>query len=85
MTLNLYKICENKLKGGEKLNARFTQAMPDELNEKIEKLAEKKGMTKTALINMVMADFIGYFESPMSYYAEIKKRIERIEEKLEEK
>ncbi len=56
--------------------------MPDDLNEKIEKMAEKRGMTKNALINMVMSDYMGYFENP-GFFEEVRKRIEKIEKELE--
>ena len=64
------------------MNARFTQTVPDDLNERIEAIAEQKGMTKTALINMVMADYVGAYEDP-GFFNEIRRRIEKIEKEIE--
>ena len=58
--------------------------MPDDLNDKIEKMAEARGMTKNALINMVMSDYMGYFEDP-GFFSEVRKRIAKIEQELENK
>ena len=68
-------------KGGAILNARFSHSMPDDLNQKLEKIAEQKGMTKTALINMIVSDYAGYFEAP-GFFAEIRKRLEKIEREV---
>jgi hypothetical protein len=57
--------------------------MPDDLIDKIEKMAEERGMTKNALINMVMSDYMGYFEDP-GFFSEIRKRIEKIEKEFEQ-
>ncbi len=70
-------------KGVIQLNARFTHTVPDDLNEKIEGIAEQKGMTKTAFINMVMADYVGAHEDP-GFFNEVRTRIEKIEKELEE-
>lgn len=70
--------------GDTKLNARFSQTMPDELNQKLEEIAEKKGMTKTALINMIASDYVDFFTDP-GFFAEVRKRIERIEKELKTK
>ena len=64
------------------MNARFTQTVPDDLNERIEAIAEQKGMTKTALINMVMADYVGAYEDP-GFFNEIRRRIEKIEKEID--
>jgi len=64
------------------LNARFTHTVSDDLNERIEAIAEQKGMTKTAFINMVMADYVGAYEDP-GFFNEIRKRIEKIEKEIE--
>ena len=64
------------------MNARFTHTVPDDLNKRIETIAEQKGMTKTAFINMVMADYVGAYEEP-GFFNEIRKRIENIERELE--
>jgi hypothetical protein len=39
-------------------------------------------MTKTAFINMVMADYVGAYEEP-GFFNEIRKRIEKIEGEIE--
>ncbi len=63
------------------MNARFSQSMPDDLNDKIEKMASDRGMTKNALINMVMSDYMGYFENP-GFFEEIRKRINELEKEV---
>jgi predicted DNA-binding protein len=63
------------------MNARFTHTAPDDLNERIEAIAGQKGMTKTAFINMVMADYVGAYEDP-GFFNEIRKRIEKIEQEI---
>ncbi len=72
-----------KRKGVITLNARFTQAMPDDLNQRLEKIAEQKGMTKTALINMLASDYVGFYEDP-GFFAEIRKRVSELEKKVSE-
>ncbi len=57
--------------------------MPDDLNSKVEAIAEAKGMTKIALINMVMSDYVGFYEAP-GFFNEVRKRIDKIEKELEE-
>ncbi len=64
------------------MNARFTQAMPDDLNQRLEEIADTKGMTKTALINMLTSDYVGYFENP-GFFAEIRKRVSELEKEIE--
>ena len=61
------------------MSARFTHTVPDDLNERIDVIAEQKGMTKTAFINMIMADYVGAYEDP-GFYNEMRKRIKVIEE-----
>lgn len=58
--------------------------MPDDLNQKLEEIAEKKGMTKTALINMIASDYVGYFEDP-GFFAEVRKRVDALEKEVYKK
>ncbi|GHT33350.1 hypothetical protein FACS1894214_5180 [Planctomycetales bacterium] len=60
------------------LSARFTLTLPDDLDAKVEEVAEQKGMTKTGLINLIMSDYIGTYENP-GFITEFRKRIEELE------
>ncbi len=38
-------------------------------------------MTKIALVNMVMSDYVGFFEDP-GFFAEVRKRLEVLEKEV---
>ncbi len=57
--------------------------MPADLHEALKAIAAQKGMTLTALINTVMADYAGTSDNP-GFITELRTRIEKVEKELED-
>lgn len=70
-------------KGVMNLNPRFSQTMPTDLHETLKGIAQEKGMTLTALINAVMADYAGTSDNP-GFITELRTRIEKLEKEVRE-
>jgi predicted DNA-binding protein len=67
-----------------KLNALIKQRISESLLERVDAIAEKKSMTRTAFINMVLADYIDEIDDRVKI-AELTKRIEILEKDFFEK
>lgn len=63
------------------MNPRFSQTMPDDLHLRLKAIASEKGMSLTALINTVMADYAEISESP-GFMTEVRSRIEALEKEV---
>jgi L-lactate utilization protein LutC len=74
------------------MNAKFLQAMPDDLDKRIRELAQKKGMNRTALINQVMSEYVGMSDlqtanatiEKIELLKRLKSKLEKINEELRE-
>jgi predicted DNA-binding protein len=55
--------------------------MPEDLNDRVEKFAEAKGLSKNAFINQVMADYVGICDDP-SFFTEVRRRLEKLEKEV---
>lgn len=62
------------------MNASFRHRMPNDLHERVKKLAAEYGISVTALINLTMKEVIKSQD-----YSELEKRIEEIERQLADK
>ena len=60
------------------LNARFTVAIPDDLNDRIEMMAKEKGIAKTTLVSMLVKEQI----EGESEIETIKRRLDILEKKV---
>ena len=61
--------------------------LPDELNDRVDEIAKKNGLSKNAIISQVMADYVGMSNDP-SFFSEVRKRLDALEadvEKLKKK
>ena len=63
------------------MNARFTITLPDELNDRVEEIAKKNGLSKIALIHQITADFIGTSDDP-NFFIEVRKRLDALEKEV---
>ena len=61
------------------LNARFTVAISDNLNDRIETMATKKGISKATLVSMLLKEQI----EGESEIETIKRRLDVLEKKIE--
>ena len=65
------------------MNAKFIQRMPDDLNDRLTRLADMQGISKNELINTACEKFLktGNFADLESRVSELEKDVEKLKKK----
>jgi predicted DNA-binding protein len=59
------------------LNARFTQVVPEELNDRINELKEKFGMSKNSIVNAAIEEYVRTRDTET-----LEKRVSELEKEV---
>jgi predicted DNA-binding protein len=60
------------------MSAKFTQVVPEKLNDRINALKEQLGMSKSSIVNAAIEEYIRTRDSNF-----LEKRIENLEKRIE--